>query len=156
MDTYKSKLISSYTLNMRSLLYANHTSIKPLKTKITATNLLTALLLSHASADWDTILGWNIFLWWMYTLGYQSPFLIFGFSDSKPYPHSTGHIHLGWILRMILVQHLLSFDSPSSLGSEFFIPFKSISAITCYYCLISPTSKTQTKYNYNANLIVYC
>lgn len=67
-----------------------------------------------------------------------------------------GIFTLVWILRMILVQHLLSFDSPSSLGTEFFIPFKSISAITCYYCLISPTSKTQIKYNYNANLIVYC
>lgn len=89
----QSQNLSTYILNMRSLLYANHTLIKLLRTEITFTNRFTAFLLCRALC-WDTILGWNVFLWWMYTLGYQSPFLIFMFSHSKPYPHSTRHIHL--------------------------------------------------------------
>lgn len=88
----KSKLINLYFKYEEFTVCQSYLN-KLLKTKITFTNRFTAFLLCRALC-WDTILGWNVFLWWMYTLGYQSPFLIFTFSHSKPYPHSTRHIYL--------------------------------------------------------------
>ena len=87
---HMSKLTNFYTLNMVSLLYVSHTSIKLLKAKVTVTNLYPALLLSCALLWLRLILGWNIFLWCMYTLGYLSHFLIFVFPHSDSYPLLPG------------------------------------------------------------------
>lgn len=58
----QSQNLSTYILNMRSLLYANYTSMKLLKTKITFTNLFPAFLLCRALCWLRHNLGMEYFL----------------------------------------------------------------------------------------------
>lgn len=95
----KSKLINFYILNMRNLLYANHISIKLLKTKITVTSLFTVLLLSRALCWLRHSFGMEFFLVMnvYFRTPKSSPDICV--PHSKPYPHSTRHIHLSLNLK---------------------------------------------------------